>query len=205
MTTARILVANVVYTNRPGKIRDALHELIVFHQPDVLMLCETKNVNVDGILPDEWCTHQGIKWDLARANNAISWRPPLKAGRRRFILGTLPLGADMLTRWINRVRLYYGLVGRPVGFDVMHLPPSRYDSLTPAFMRQIEQHTANRYKVWAGDANNAPIRQLGETYGLETRAAGVMFLATNLPIRRFRVVRHDAFDHAVLIVDVDMP
>lgn len=201
----RYAVANVVYNNRPTVVRRALAALTVDHQPDVWLLVETKNVNVKQMLGHGWRVHQGRSWDLSRANSAIAWREPVQAGRSRFILGTLPLGHALLTRWINRVRLKYGSYGQPIGVDVMHLPPSRDHALYPGFLRNIETHARNRFKVWAGDMNNADLQTLAARHGLELRAYGVMFLATNLRIHRVDVVRVKAFDHGVLIVDVDPP
>lgn len=201
----RYAVANVVYTNRPKVVRRTLAALTVDHQPDVWLLVETKNVNVKRALGHGWHVHQGLGTDLARANSAIAWREPVQAGRRRFILGTLPYGHALLTRWINRTRLRYGSYGQPIGVDVMHLPPSRDHALYPGFMRNIEQHARNRHKVWAGDMNNADLTRLANTHGLELRAYGVMFLATNLEILRVDVDRVKAFDHGVLIVDVEPP
>lgn len=197
----RVLVANVVYTNKPPVVAATLHKLISRHDPDVLGLVETKNVDLRRALPS-WHVHQGPSWDLGRRNAAIAWRAPVQAGRRRFILGTDAPG--ILARHITRARLSYG-DNPKVGVDVMHLAPGRVDSANRTYERNIEGHAHNLFKLWCGDMNESRVPELALRYGLEMRRVGVMFAATNLPIRRFRVDHVNAFDHAVLILDVDAP
>lgn len=194
----RVLVANVVYSNRPERVRHNLHELIRDHKPDVLMLCETKNVDLRRMLPD-WRVHQG-RAVFSRRNAAVCWRLPVWAGRRRFIYGTD--ARDILTRWITRVRLAYGQSGR-VGFDTMHLAPGRDEYANRTYLRQIERHSANRWKVWAGDMNESEIPALALRHGLQLVRRGVMFLATNLEVLSFTADRVRGFDHDVLIVDLE--
>ena len=201
-TDWRFLVANVVYSNRPGVVLDTLDKLIEKHDPDGLVLVETKNVDVSD-LGDEWTVHQGRAWDLARRNAALAWRSPLHAGRRRFIFGTDAAG--MLDRYITRSRITHGVKQPHVAVDAMHLAPGRVDSANRTYETNVEVHARNRYKLWAGDMNESRIPELALQYGLQFRRVGVMFVATNLPIRRFRVDHVKAFDHAVLVVDVEAP
>lgn len=201
-TLWRFLVANVVYSNRPGVVLDTLDKLIEKHDPDGLALVETKNVDLR-MLDDGWRVHQGHAWDLARRNATLAWRAPLHAKRRRFIWGTDAPG--ILDRYITRARLTHGLNNPLVGTDVMHLAPGREDSANRTYERNIEAHARNRFKLWMGDMNESRVPELALRYGLQMRRAGVMFVATNLPIRRFRVDHVNAFDHAVLVVDVEAP
>ena len=143
----RYLVANVVYTNPPWIVRRALRQLIREHEPHVLMLCETKNVDVRRFLdrsstPHGWHVHQG-RTNLGRRNATIAWRAPVHAGRRRFILGTLPNGFEILTRWITRARLSW-FEGAKIGNDVMHLAPYRFNVLNRGYLRQIARHGQDR-------------------------------------------------------------
>ena len=196
----RFLVANVVYTNHPTRVLSQLRALIQDHQPDVLMLCETKNVDLTRLRG--WDVHQGRAWDLARRNAALAWRPPVRAGRARFIWGTDAPG--ILDRYITRARLSYGR-GDRIGVDVMHLAPGRIDSANRTYEKQIERHSRNRHKVWAGDMNEARIPQLAHAYGLRMFRAGVMFFATNLERTNVFTVKAKAFDHAVIVADVNAP
>lgn len=197
----RVLVANVVYTNSRTRVRTNLDALIRRHNPDVLMLCETKNVNLRTLLPDEWHVHQG-RAVFSRRNAALCWRAPVRAGRRRFIYGTD--ARDILTRWITRARLAYGPTAL-TGFDVMHLAPGRDENANRGYLNQIEKHAANRWKVWAGDMNESEIPALALRHGLQLVRHGVMFLATNLEVLSFTADRVDGFDHDVLVVDLEPP
>ena len=197
----RFLVANVVYSNRGPVVLDALDKLIEAHDPDAMVLVETKNVDLTQ-LDDGWRVHQGRAYDLARRNAAVAWRHPLHAGRRRFIFGTDAVG--LLDRYITRARLHDAVSPR-VAVDAMHLAPGRVDSANRAYERSVEAHARNRWKLWAGDMNESRIPEVALQYGLQFRRVGVMFVATNLPIRRFRLEHVRVFDHAVLVVDVEAP
>lgn len=202
MNEFRWLVANVVYSNRPGVVLDTLDKLIERHNPDGMVLVETKNVDLRQ-LDDGWRVHQGNALDLGRRNAAVVWRPPLRAGRRRFIWGTD--APTILDRYITRARITHGIDNPFVAVDSMHLAPGREDSANRTYERNIEAHAHNRFKLWAGDLNESRVPELALQYGLQVRRVGVMFVATNLPIRRFRVDHVRAFDHAVLVVDVEFP
>lgn len=194
-TRRRYLVVNLNFANKPAKACGILQELEQEFDPDVWLIVEAKRVRVRRCLGARtWRAHQGIT--MGRQNNAVVWTRDLRAGRRRFIIGTLPHGHSILPRWLNRVRV------AGVADTAVHVPPSRDQALVPGFMRQMERHTYTHPITWGGDKNAAPMKAWAGTHGYQYREAGVMFFATDLQIHDTTVVHRPGLDHAVLVVDV---
>lgn len=162
--------------------------------PDVFLLCETNGFRVRQALgPRTWRTHQG--WALGRDNNTIAWKRDLTATQQRFWIGTWPNGHTLEPRWINRVRL-------GIGHTVVHIPPERDQALVPGYLARMSKHSYAQPLAWAGDRNGADMRTWAEQHGYHYREQGVMFLASSLPILRYRVTEFLGLDHQVLVADL---
>lgn len=204
--STRVIVANLVYSNRPRKTKRIVRHLrdrhAAHHDRVVWLLVETKRGRVRGWLGRGWRTHQG--WQPGRSNNTVAWDTDMGPRGGRFDLLTLPLaGAQMLTRWMNVVRTPGDW------WTVLHHAPSRYSFLYPASMARMDRLYADlshpmrgEHQTWGGDSNDAPVEQWAKEHGMNYRHAGVMFLATTHRIIGFQAVKITGLDHRVLVVDL---
>jgi hypothetical protein len=195
----RVIVANLVYSNRPMKTRRIVRQIRDrWGSKDdrvVFLFVETKRGRVRGWLGRGWRTHQG--WQPGRSNNAVAWDRDMGLGQPRFDLLTRPEGSAMLTRWMNSVT-------QPEPYVVVHHPPSRYQHLVPAAMQRMSRlySALDHGQTWGGDQNSAPVEEWAKQRAMNYRHAGVMFIATHKHILRFDAHRVEGLDHAVLVVDL---
>ena len=197
--TTRVVVGNLataVGGPGPQRIQQVLGAIEEQFDPDVWLLCETNRVRPARLLgKGSWAAHQGSRI-LGRRNNAVVWDRNLTATRKRFWIGTFPQGHVLEPRWINRARV------TGIGWTVVHIPPLRDQELVPGMLRNMSRHTYAQRLTWGGDRNQADMRAWAEHHGYHYREQEVMFLASDLPILRFRHVTFAGFDHPFLIGDI---
>lgn len=205
MATVRVIVVNCNFANPQPKIRSILQGLAGEYDPDVWLLCETNRGRARRWLGPGHRAHQGRV--QGRGNNAVVWTPTnVSAGVGRYLIGAWPRpGVVMEARWINRKWLTPWGARGPVAFHALHVPPSRYDVLVPGFMRRTSR-TMHRIKrgVWGGDKNQGNMRAAARDAGLGYREAGVMFLASSLPIRWWVHRAVKGLDHHVIVADIEV-
>ena len=203
MTTTRVIVINCNFANPSPKIRGIIQALQGEYDPDVWLACETNRGRLRRWLGKGWRAQQGRT--LGRENNAIAWEPfTTTPGWGRFRIGAWPRpGVVMEPRWVNRKWLVRHRTPA-VAYHVCHVPPSRYDVLVPGFMRRIARYAKRvRRQVWGGDKNQANMRAWASEAGLYYREAGVMFVASSMPITWWVHRAVKGLDHHIIVADIE--
>jgi endonuclease/exonuclease/phosphatase family metal-dependent hydrolase len=184
----RVVTANVDWALRAQRVAQDLHRIEA--RADVLLLQETKNVNVDALLGPQWTVLQDTS-SASRAGSTIAYRNSfIRAGRFSLRLGVEPHGAAMLPRWIATARLRVA-GSYSIRVASAHRPPPRYSWLWPAFdqnMRAFSQDVKAPLIVGA-DWNSPIVRDpagLRRT-GARTTGAEIDGFAVDRSLRVSRV------------------
>lgn len=170
-------VANLDWATRQKKDRRIIAAMIPYF---VFMgFVEARVDNIRDMFSREWKVLQD-KSDPGRQGSAVAWRGrDVKIFKIRGLrMGTKPMGARMLTRWLAIVDVF--LDGHKVRMIICHWPPPRYKWLWPLFdasvRMRIRRAPERGYWVILADFNR-PLWRVEELFHCDTMGQEVVGIA----------------------------